>query len=100
MSFAHQEVNVGAHEVDLVLHALLAVEVGQHIVDGSQPDGRAGQHTLPHTGVEVGGLCHLTELLQQRCCPGHTHKRAHTGNMLIHWYCHCTSAVSGNLLIC
>ena len=47
-----QQVNIAAHEVELILHALLLVEVCQQETHGCLPDIWSTKYTLPQACVE------------------------------------------------
>ena len=73
---AHQQVNGVSHEMQLIIHGLFLVVVGEYIGEGWQPCGAAGEHTLPQTAIEETGLRHHTELLHQLIGPGERKKNA------------------------
>ena len=56
---------MASHHVDLVLHRLFAVEVGEDERDGGETDGRGGEDAAPQAAIEVGAVRHLTQTLTQ-----------------------------------
>ena len=66
---AYQEVDVCSHEVQLIFHALLLVEMPENEVDCRLPDGRTAHNRLPHARIEKVLLGYQTKLAQQTICP-------------------------------
>ena len=61
----YHKINIQTNHVKLILHGLFLIIVGHQVCDCRQPDTGAGVDTLPQTGVEVGGVSRLTEVLQE-----------------------------------
>lgn len=68
--FVYHELDVAAHDVELVLHGEFAVEVQQDKGDPRQAHGRAGQDAAPQGAVEGRLLHRRSHLLQQHVGPG------------------------------
>ena len=69
-SCTHQQVDVGSHQEDLVIHGLLAVVVAGDEGEGSEADGRTHMDALPHACVKVRLVHTLAKRVKQAINPG------------------------------
>lgn len=65
LSVTYHELDVTAHDIELVLHGELAIEVQQNKGHPGETHSRAGQDAAPQGTVEVRLLHGCSHLLQQ-----------------------------------